>query len=145
AAPRATQPCVAGAAMIAHLREAIPLPSAAGGLLATRGAEIAIADAVSTGPDLVQLAIELAGGGRPFVDLPPCLGGPPPGDPARSSAEPGAKVEACRRCPIEEACAGVPLPLLAMPDLRTAIAPPPHWMPIPERARIAVVCPIATE
>ena len=82
-------------------------------------------------------------GGRPFVDLPACLGGPPPGDGARPPSGAGAKVEACRRCPIDEACAGVPPPLLAMPGLREAIAPPPHWMPIPDRARIAVVCPRA--
>src|SRR2546430_2615248 len=38
---------------------------------------------------------------------------------------------------------GAPPPPLVMPGLCAAIAPPPHWMPIPERARIAVVCPIA--
>ncbi|TMB48041.1 MAG: hypothetical protein E6J56_25740, partial [Deltaproteobacteria bacterium] len=141
AAPNGTEPCTASPAMIELLREAIPLPSAGGGLLATRDAAIAIADAAPTGPDLVQLACELAGGGRPFVDLPPCLGGPPPGDGARPPSGAGAKVEACRRCPIDETCAGVPPPLLAMPGLREAIAPPPHWMPIPDRARIAVVCP----
>ena len=143
AAPNGTEPCAASPAMIELLREAIPLPSAGGGLLATRDAAIAIADAAPTGPDLVQLACELAGGGRPFVDLPPCLGGPPPGDGARPPSGAGAKVEACRRCPIDETCAGVPPPLLAMPGLRAAIAPPPHWMPIPDRARIAVVCPRA--
>ena len=145
AAPNGTEPCAASRAMIELLREAIPLPSAGGGLLATRDAAIAIADTAPTGPDLVQLAFELAGGGRPFVDLPPCLGGPPPGEAARPAGGPGAKVEACRRCPIDQTCAGVPPPLLAMPGLRAAIAPPPHWMPIPERARIAVVCPIVVE
>src|SRR5262249_16202429 len=66
------------------------------------------------------------------------------GDAARPRAGlPGAKVEACRRCPIDEACAGVPPPLLAMPGLQAAIAPPRHWMPIPGCARIAVVCPRA--
>jgi glycosyltransferase involved in cell wall biosynthesis len=145
AAPVGSEPCVASPAMIELLREAVPLPSAGGGLRATWGAAITIAEAVRTGPDLVQVACEFAGGGRPFVDLPPCLGGPPPGDAARLSAEPAAKVDACRSCPIEEACAGVPLPLLAMPDVRSVVAPPPHWMPIPERARIAVVCPVATE
>src|SRR5439155_1571529 len=95
AAPNGTEPCAVSPAMIELLREAIPLPSAGGGLLATRDAAIAIADAAPTGPDLVQLACELAGGGRPFVDLPPCLGGPPPGDGARPPSGAGAKVEAC--------------------------------------------------
>jgi glycosyltransferase involved in cell wall biosynthesis len=142
AAPPGSEPCVAGPVMIRLLREAVPLPSAGGGLLATRDAEVPIADAAPTATALVQLAYELAGGGRPFVDLPPCLGGPPPGDATRPSAAAGAKVEACRSCPIDETCAGVPLPLLAMPGVRAAIAPPHHWMPIPEHARIAVVCPV---
>jgi hypothetical protein len=67
------------------------------------------------------------------------------GDAARTSAATGAKVEACRRCPIDEACAGVPPPLLALPGLRAAIAPPPHWLPIPNEARIALVCPRVTD
>ncbi len=144
-APPGTEPCVAGPVMIELLREAVPLPSAGGGLLATRDAEVPIAHAAPTATALVQVAFELAGGGRPFVDLPPCLGGPPPGDAARSSAATCAKVEACRNCPIDEACAGVPLPVLAMPGVRAAIAPPPHWLPIPEQARIALVCPIVTD
>lgn len=144
-APNGTAPCTASPAMIQLLREAIPLPSAAGGLLATNGTAIAIAEAAPTGSDLVQLAFELAGGGRPFVDLPPCLGGPPPGEAARPPAGAAAKVEACRRCPIDDACAGVPAPLLGMPGLRAAVAPLSHWLPIPEKARIAVVCPVATE
>jgi len=145
AVPPGIEPCVASPLMIEMLREAVPLPSAGGGLLATRGAEIAIADAVPTATALVQLAFELAGGGRPFVDLPPCLGGPPPGDAARASAGTGTKVEACRSCPIDQTCAGVPPALLGMPGLRAAIAPPPHWLPIPEQARIALVCPKVTD
>jgi glycosyltransferase involved in cell wall biosynthesis len=144
AAPAATAPCVASPVMIELLRERVPLPSAGGGLLATRDGTVAIAAALPTARDLVPVAFELAGGARPFVDLPPCLGGPPPDDAARPSGG-CAKVEACRTCPIDETCAGVPLPLLAMPGLRAAIAPPPHWMPIPGRARIAVVCPIVSD
>jgi glycosyltransferase involved in cell wall biosynthesis len=143
--PQGTEPCVPAPVTIQMLRDGVPLPSASGGLLATRGAEVAIAEAAPTASALVQLAVELAGGGRPFLDLPPCLGGPPPGDAARSSPGIGAKVQSCRSCPIDKTCAGVPPPLLAMPGLRAAIAPPPHWLPIPERARIALVCPIVTD
>src|SRR5207244_896213 len=119
--PQGTEPSVPSPVMIELLREAVPLPSAGEGLLATRGAEVPIAAAAPTAMALVQLTLELAAGGRPFVDLPSCLGGPPPGDAARSSAGTGTKVDACRSCPIDETCAGVPLPLLAMPGLRAAI------------------------
>ena len=138
-----SEPSVASPAMIELLREAVPLASASGGLLATHDGSIAIAGAVRTAPELLQISFELAGGGRPFVYLPPCLGGPPAGDAARPAGS-CEKVEACRRCPIEDRCAGVPLPLLAMPGMRTTVAPPPHWMAIPARPRIALVCTVAT-
>ena len=138
AAPAAAEVCMASGASIGLLRDGIPLPSARAGLLATNGKSAAIREAAPTGPAVVQLAFELAAGGRPLLDMPACLGGPPPEFGARRPD--GVKVDGCRDCPIDSGCAGVPPPMMEIPGLCDEIRPPRHWIGLPERVRAVVLC-----
>ena len=142
-APSAGDACVASGAIVALLREGIPLPSSAAGLRATAAKSAPIAEAAPTGQAVRQLAFELAAGGRPFLDLPACLGGPPPtAGPARSG---GLKVDACTHCPIDARCPGVPPPMMEFPGLRDEIQPPRHWLALPERARVLILTGIVSD
>jgi len=137
-APRTTAACVASGAIIDLLRDGIPLPSTAGGLYATTGSVTPIAEIFSSAQALRQVGFELAAGHRPLLDLPACLGGPPPAD---SAVPPdGVKVDACRACPVDRACAGVPASTMDVPGLREQLAPPRHWLGMKEHARVLVMC-----
>ncbi|MFI5365355.1 MAG: glycosyltransferase [Candidatus Binatia bacterium] len=142
-APIAATACVATGAIIELLRNGIPLPSAGAGLLATDGKSAPILEAAPTGRAIAQLALELAAARRPLLDLPACLGGPPP---EHGRARPdGVKVDACRQCPIDARCSGVPKPLMTTPGLREEIQPPRHWLAMPEHARVLVLCPVVSD
>jgi len=77
------------------------------------------------------------------VDLPACLGGAPP---ERARAVPdGIKVDACKQCPLDLRCPGVPPPLIDIPGLRHEMRPPRHWFPLPAPTRTLVLCPVVTD
>jgi glycosyltransferase involved in cell wall biosynthesis len=131
-------PCVLSGAVAQLLQEGIPLPSTRAGVLATEGGSAAIAEPAPTGRAVRQLAFELAGSGIPVLDLPACLGGPPP---ELASARPdGAKTPVCRQCPIDSRCAGVPGSLMAIPGMGKELRPPGHWLAVPEHARVLLLC-----
>jgi len=136
--PGAGATCVASGAVVELLRDGIPLPSASGGLFATAGSSAPLAESASTGQAVRQLGFELAASRRPFLDLPACLGGPPPVDAVAASG--CVKVDACRACPIDASCPGVPRPMLDIPGLREQVAPPRHWLATKEHARVLVAC-----
>ncbi len=139
--PRDTS-CVATTAVVELLRDDVPLPSASTGVLAIDGESVPIAEAAPTGRAVVQLAFELAARGIPLLDLPACLGGPPPESGVTS---PGVKVDACQQCPVDARCSGVPQPMMRITGLRDEIRPPRHWLRMPERTRVLMLCPIVSE
>jgi glycosyltransferase involved in cell wall biosynthesis len=143
AAPSPADACVASGAIVGLLREGIPLPSAAAGVLATDAKSAPIAEAAPTGRAVQQLGSELAAGGRPLLDLPACLGGAPAD--AGLGRSGGAKVDACAHCPIDSRCSGVPLPMMEIPGLREEIRPPRHWLALPERARVLILTGIVSD
>ena len=172
------RPCVASGAVVELLKEGIPLPSARAGVLATDGASAPIAEAAPTGRAVVQLGFELAARGIPLLDLPACLGGPPPGASSespsgdfpstqpgnsfpgagvatqsarkptvseREPSSPGVKVDACKQCPIDARCAGVPRPMMRISGLREEIRPPRHWLPMAEHPRVLLLCSVVSD
>jgi len=142
-APAPADAAVATRLRIELLREGIPLPTGRGGLLACDGAATNLPQCAADGRGIAQLAFELAATGSPLLDLPACIGGPPP---AGGVSHPGArKVEACSRCRLDTACAGVPAPLLSIAGLREELRPLTHWAPIAAAARVAVLCPVVTD
>ncbi|MFI5365358.1 MAG: glycosyltransferase [Candidatus Binatia bacterium] len=141
-APSAQRPCVATSAIIGLLRDGIRLPSAEAGLLASNESAAAIAEPAPNGHAVAQLSFELAAGGRPFLDLPACLGGLPPDD----SATPGGiRVDACKQCPLERQCGGLASTLIDISGLREEIRPPRHWLGMPKNSRVLVMCPVVTD
>jgi len=142
-APLKDEPCIASSTIVDLLRGGVPLPSARAGMYALHGANLGISDIAPHGRALRQLAFELAARGSPLVDLPACLGGPPPERARATSAD--QKVEACRACPIDKRCAGVASSLLALPGLREEIQPPPHWLPVIAPAHVLLLCPVVTD
>ncbi|MBI3782473.1 MAG: glycosyltransferase [Deltaproteobacteria bacterium] len=137
------QTCALSGAVAELLQDGIPLPSARYGVLATVGESAAIAEVAPSGRAVSQLAFELAAGGTPVLDLPACLGGPPP--PSNSAVSARFKVDACRLCPIESRCAGVPAALAKIPGLRDEVQPPRHWLEMPAHLRVLVLCPIVSD
>lgn len=135
--------CVASEVVVDLLRARVPLPSARGGVLATDGVSTAIAAAAPTGRALAQLAFELAAGGSPVLDLPPCLGGPPPGTGHAHAAS--VKCDACSRCPLDPRCTGVPRPVMEIPEVAGEVGPLRHWSAMPEEPRVLVLCPVVSE
>ncbi len=140
--PAASRPCVASAAMIELLRDGIVLPATGAGLLASDGDKSPFLEAAPSGTAVSQLAFELAARGRPFLDLPPCLGGAPPQTKAHVD---GVKVETCGECPMDTQCSGVPRPLSKVPGTREEMRPPLHWLPIPSRPRVLVMCTVVSD
>lgn len=136
------EPTVADGTIVELLREGIRLPSAAGGLLAANGNAAPIREAAATGYAAHQLAAELAARGHPVLDLPTCLGGGPL-EASRTGV--GVKVEACRRCPIEPRCGGLPRALMAIPGITEEMQPPLHWMPMSDQVRAVVLCTPASD
>lgn len=142
-APVATDACVATGAIVELLRDGISLPSAANGMFATDGTAAPLVEAAPTAQAIQQIAFELAAGGRPFLDLPACLGGPPPAVAIGSPG--GVKVDACRQCPIDSRCPGVPQAMMGTPGLCEEIRPLRHWMPLPERTRALVMTGVVSD
>ncbi|MEO8603960.1 MAG: glycosyltransferase family 4 protein [bacterium] len=142
AQPAATgQPALASRMVVELLRDGIPLPSSRHGLLAADGT--ALAQSAATGRGVVQLAFELAAAGSPLLDLPACLGGPPPTHAQAPSH--GAKREACASCVVDAQCAGVATPLLDIAGLAADVRPLPHWSPLAAAPRVLVLCPVVTD
>src|SRR5207302_10576561 len=46
----------------------------------------------------------------------------------------------CGACPIDRRCAGVPRAMIDHPGLRDQVAPPRHWLPMKQHARVLVMC-----
>lgn len=138
----ASRPCVASAAMVELLRDGIVLPATGAGLLASDGKGSPFLEAAPSGSDVSQLAFELAARGRPFLDLPPCLGGAPP---RTSSDIDRVKFGACRQCPIDAQCPGVPRPLSNAPGVSEEMRPPLHWLPMPPQPRVLVMCTVVSD
>lgn len=137
------EPAPASRAVIELVREGIPLPSARSGLLACEGGSAVLSEVAPDARAAAQLAFELAAGGTPCLDLPACLGGPPP-ELGRPPAD-GVKLAACAHCPITARCAGLPAPLAALPGLDAELRPLPHWTPAPPAPRVLVLCPVVTD
>ena len=120
-------------ALLDTIRRGIPLAPPRAGIHA-RGAPDHASRLRQLAPspeNLRQLGLELAARGRPFIDLPPCLGG------ALTVRSPGTagvaaqfiKAAACHTCPFDDQCAGAPEPLdgYSAAALEAALRPLPIW------------------
>ena len=100
-------------------------------------------DGVSSAWALAQRGFARAAAGAPELALPACLGGPPP--PLAAARPAGHKHDACRACPMDADCRGLPESLAALPGLDAELRPPAHWRAAAHDARVLVLCPVLTD